>query len=280
MIVLPSGLAGDIRKLKGTEANILADQKRAKKGETFDAIMAGCWLRTEDPGPYKIAEGGSVPWGKVLVCDRFVALMAIRIATYGPVYSFKAHCDKKEGGCDHRFEWEVNLETQLPIFDLPEESRAAIKEGRNRFETEVDGKRVVFKLITGEDEWKGGRKLAENKNQLITTALGNRVVEVDGVNRAHIDRWITNLDLDVQLEMLAAFEKVDGGVETSLEIECPECDRPFEVSPPFAGADFWLPRRQSRTKSRDGRQSRTLTSTGSSPTTEEETTTDPETETT
>lgn len=275
IVKLPSGLAGEIRKLKGTEADVLADQKAAKKGETFDAVLGGCWLRTEDPGPYRIAEGGSVPWSKVLVCDRFVALMAIRIATYGPVYAFKAHCDKKDGGCDHRFEWEINLESQLPIFDLPEESRVAIRENRNRFETEADGKRVVFKLLNGEDEWKGGKKLAENKSQLMTTALSNRIVEVEGVNRAQVERWVRNLDLDIQLDMLASFEKVDGGVETALEIECPECDRPFEVSPPFAGADFWLPRRQSRKKSRDGRESRTLTS-GSSTTTEE---TDP-TETT
>ena len=259
-IVLPSGLAGEVRKLQGSEADVLADEKGAKKGETFDKILSACWLETSDPGPYGIAEGVKPAWHKVLVCDRFVALLGIRIATHGSDYTFKTHCQKKEGGCDHRFEWGIDLEKQLPIFDLPAESRDAIKAGTNRFETVRDGKRVTFKLLTGEDEWKGGKKLAENKNQLMTVALGNRILEIEGVHRSGIDGWLKRLGLDEQLELLADFEKVDGGVETSLEIECPECERPFEVSPPFVGADFWLPRKQSRTKSRDGRTSRTLTS--------------------
>jgi len=270
IVKLPSGLAGEVRKLKGTEADVLADRKAARKGETFDKVLAGCWLKTEDPGPYRVADGGSVPWGKVLVCDRFLALMVIRIATYGPLYTFKAHCDERERGCGARFDWEVNLETQLPIFDLPEDSRAAIREGRNRFNAEAEGRRVVFKLQTGEDEWRAGKKLVENKSQLMTTALANRIVEVDGIDKRRIDAWVQDLDMDVQLDLMAQFEAVDGGVETNLEIECPECDRPFEVSPPFEGADFWLPRQQSRKKSRDGRESRTLTA-GSPETSEKET---------
>lgn len=269
-ITTPSGFSGEIRKLKGSEANILSDRKAARKGTTYDKILGSCWLGTTDPGPYEkigiSAEGSVVPWGKVLVCDRFYTLAAIRIVTYGPIYTFPVQCGETGRGCGHQFEWDVNIETDLPLYDLPDESRQKVAAGDNRFELGLDGKKIVFKLLTGIDERKAGNAIADNSKEVFTTALASRIVEVEGLDRRkrdQITRYLDDLDLDIQLGLLAEFEEVDGGFDTEFEVECPKCDRIQRVAVPFEGEAFWLPRSHKPTKSeatskRKRRKARTM----------------------
>ncbi|MFM9709749.1 hypothetical protein, partial [Streptomyces galilaeus] len=73
------------------EERILADRKLAKSGGQVSGLLAACWERTLDPGPYAdLAD--PVPWGKILEGDRFYALLQIRVLTYGPEYAFTVHC--------------------------------------------------------------------------------------------------------------------------------------------------------------------------------------------
>ena len=58
-IVCPSGLAGEVRGLRGKEGKLLADRAAARAGATFDQILAGCWLATADPGVYDLADGAA-----------------------------------------------------------------------------------------------------------------------------------------------------------------------------------------------------------------------------
>lgn len=270
-ITTPSGLSGEIRKLKGSEANILSDRKAARRGETYDKILRACWLTTDDPGPYVnqgvAPDSRSINWGRILVCDRFVALAAIRAATYGSSYTFPVQCGESGGrGCGHQFEWELDLETEIPVYPLPEESRAKIAAGNNRFETKLGDVAIVFKLLTGADEKRAGKTLRKSRTELFTTAIASRIVEVDGIDRWSVKKWLDTLDLDVQLELLAKFESVDGGFETENEVECPECDRVQGITVPFEGEAFWLPRTRKRpssgAKGRPKRTARTMATLG------------------
>ncbi|MEK7717126.1 MAG: hypothetical protein AAB322_05170, partial [Pseudomonadota bacterium] len=56
-IVCPSGLAGEVRGLKGKEGKLLADRAAAKAGSTFENLLSGCWLTTTEPGIYEVADG-------------------------------------------------------------------------------------------------------------------------------------------------------------------------------------------------------------------------------
>src|SRR4051794_41098829 len=93
-IVCPSGLAGEIRGLKGKEGKVLSDRTAARAGALFEKILAGCWLGTTDPGIYELSETGStdstgtIDWSKILVADRFYALLQIRALTFGDEYAF------------------------------------------------------------------------------------------------------------------------------------------------------------------------------------------------
>ena len=55
-IICPSGLAGEIRGLKGKEGKLLSDRSSARAGATFEKILAGCWLSTTDPGLYELSD--------------------------------------------------------------------------------------------------------------------------------------------------------------------------------------------------------------------------------
>lgn len=263
-VVCPSGLEGEVRKLKGSEANILADRTAQRKGETYDRILRACWTATDAVGPYErvhVAAGTtSIPWGKILICDRSHILAAIRIKTYGSVYVFPIKCDNEN--CGHKFEWQVDIEKDLPLVDLPDESRKKIKEGENEFEAALDGRKITFKLLNGDDEKRAGRKAQSNRSELFTLTLAARTTSIERVDRYEIQKFYNNLDLDVQLELLDEFEKVDGGFDTTIEVECQRCDNVFEIEIPLEGADFWLPRSVMRRKSskaeRTGRKSRTM----------------------
>lgn len=257
IVKCPSGLAGSVRKLKGSEVDILSDRAAAKKGETFDKLLAACWEKTSNQGPYGFDLEGSVPWSKILVCDRMYALIAIRVATFGAGYIFPVQCTGR--ACGEKFEWEINLTKDLTIYDLPAETLEKIKAGDNHFLTEVDGQEIGFRLLDGEAEKKVGKRVALHRDQLMTTALASRIVSIGGEPKNHVavEAFLKEMDMDAQLALLSKFEEVDGGVDQVIEVECPHCMGRQTISLPLEAEGFWIPssrlqRKQTRIAARQG----------------------------
>jgi hypothetical protein len=238
-IICPSGLSGEIRGLKGKEGKLLADRNAARAGSTFEKLLAGCWLQTIDPGVYDIPDGAPLEWAKVLVADRFYALLQIRSLTFGDEYAFSIQC--KSAGCRERFEWELSLK-DLPVRPLSEAAKAAFK-GGNRFETTLprDGRRVWFRLMTGADEARAAAVLKNGRDGMLLTALALRIVEIEGVTDKDKRPFLDEMEMADAAALLDKFEEVDGGVETTLEVECPACFGVQEVELPFERG-FFLPR--------------------------------------
>jgi hypothetical protein len=243
VIVCPSGLSGEIRGLKGKEANLLADRASAKRGLLFDRILSACWLSTTDSGLYGLAEGGALDWGKVLVADRFYTLLQIRSLTFGDEYAFKVQCASE--ACRERFEWQVSL-TELPVRHLSETSKAAFKAG-NRFETKLprDGRRVWFQLQTGAEEVRAASHLRASTDRVLLTALAVRIVEIEGVPSKDKLRFLEEMEMADAAALLDEFDAADGGVETDIEVECPHCWAVQEIRLPF-GPEFFLPRSKAK----------------------------------
>jgi hypothetical protein len=238
-IVCPSGLSGEIRGLKGKEGKLLADRTAARAGSTFEKLLAGCWLETHDPGIYDVAEGAPLDWAKVLVADRFYTLLQIRSLTFGDEYAFSVQC--RNAGCRERFEWELSLK-DLPVRALSEDAKAAFKDG-NRFETKLprDGRRVWFRLMTGADEARAATALKGGRDGMLLTALALRIVEIEGVADRERRAFLEEMEMADAAALLDTFEEVDGGVETTLEVECQSCLGVQEVELPFERG-FFLPR--------------------------------------
>ncbi|ACY13462.1 hypothetical protein [Haliangium ochraceum] len=238
----PSGLTGRVRGMKVREERILADRKLAKSGGQLDALLGACWEETLDAGPYDIAADG-LDWGQVLQGDRFYALLQIRVQTYGADYAFATHC--QAGGCRARFEWELDL-TELPCRKLSEASRQALDAG-NRFETTLPGAgvRVWFRLLTGADERKLSQLRQNAGERLLSALLAFRVREVEGVEAGDKKRFLEDLSLRDADFLVGEFDRVDCGVDTRIEVECPTCLATQDLDLPFDHS-FFLPGAQRR----------------------------------
>ena len=217
VITCPSGLQGRVRGMKVREERVLADRKLAKSGGQVDELLAACWEETLDPGPY----------------------------------AFGVSC--RNDNCRARIDWEIDL-TKLPVRKLSEESRAAFV-GGNRFETTLPdaGKKVAFKLLTGDDERKLPALQRSAPDKLLSAVLAYRVLEIDGVDAKAKRQFLEDLTMRDADFLVDEFDRVDCGVDTTIEIECPECFQTQEVELPF-DKGFFLPGKD-RTARRKARSS-------------------------
>jgi hypothetical protein len=247
VITCPSGLMGRIRGMKVREERTLADRKLARSGGQMDELLAACWEETLAPGPYTLGDS-PLDWGKVLQGDRFFALLMVRVLTYGPEYAFSLQC--RNDSCRARFEWELDLQ-KLPVRPLSEESRTVFAAG-NRFETTLPdaGKRVRFKLLTGEDERRLPQLQRAAPDRLLSSVLAYRVIDIDGVDPRDKRRFLEDLSLRDADFLFDEFDRVDCGVDTTVEVECPECFLVQDVDLPF-DRSFFLPGKERTARRRD-----------------------------
>ena len=229
-VICPSGLAGQVRGLKIKEGSLFTDRKLARQGLIVDKVLGRCWLETTDPGPYDFGDKG-IDWGKVLQGDRFHTLLQVRVATYGPQYAFSLTCQNE--ACRQRFEWELDL-LELPVKGLSPESIDIFKNG-NRFETALPsaGKKVWFRLLTGADERKIPALRSKAESNLMTALFAFRILEIEGVKPQEKRRFVEDLELSDAMYLRSEFDRVDCGVETAIEVECPHCYTVQEVELPF-----------------------------------------------
>ena len=251
VITCPSGLTGRIRGMKVREERILADRKLAKSGGQIDELLASCWEETLDAGPYDFEVGAKPDWGKVLQGDRFFALLMVRALTYGAEYAFGVGC--RNDACRHRIDWELDL-TTLPVRELSASSRSAFASG-NRFEAKLPdaGKTLHFRLLTGEDERKLPAIQRASPDRMLSGVLAYRVLDVDGVDAKQKRAFLEDLTMRDADLLVDEFDRVDCGVDTTIEVECPECFTVQEVELPF-DKGFFLPGRD-RTARRRARSS-------------------------
>ena len=247
IITCPSGLTGRIRAMLVREERILADRKLAKAGGQVDELLAACWEETLEAGPYDFGDK-VIDWGQVLQGDRFFALLKVRALTYGPQYAFSVPC--QNDACRARIEWELDL-GELPCRPLSDESRAAFT-GGNRFETvlPVSGKRGWFRLVTGADERKLPQLRKGAGDRLLSAMLAFRVVEIEGVEARERRKVIEELTMRDADFLVDEFDRVDCGVDTAIEIECPECFASQEIDLPF-DRTFFMPAKERTARRRD-----------------------------
>lgn len=234
----PSGLTGTVRGLSVADANSIASATRKKDRIALAGrILKACWLTTEDPGPYELEEGAAPKWDSILQGDIDFLLIQIRVATHGPEYLFKTQCDNSS--CREQFEWGIDLIDDLPVNKFDNAQRERFKEG-NLFECETpdSGEIVTFKLPTHGDTKKQAKQRANSRDQLMTLALRTRIVSVEGVE--NLRQFIEGLSLGQANELIESFDMADVGLDTDIEVECPDCGTIREVSLPL-DREFFFP---------------------------------------
>lgn len=126
---------------------------------------------------------------------------------------------------------------------------------RNRFETTLPdaGKRVRFRLLTGDDARRLPALQRSAPDKLLSAVLAYRVLDIDGVEPKAKRQFLEELSMRDADFLVDEFDRVNCGVDTTIEIECPECFSTQEVDLPFDRA-FFLPGRD-RTARRKARSS-------------------------
>jgi hypothetical protein len=238
VVKLPSGAVVELRELKGKEGKLLSDKEAIKSGMFLDKILTACTVNVVDPGPYKPVavapvDGGAprqvLDWSKVLIGDRFFALVHIRIISLGDSFCFKLQCSQE--GCRKRFEQEITLSKDLTVRILSDEDRAVFASS-NLFETrDANGKLIRYRLPTGHDEVIAARS-TQSMDGAFMAALLQRIesIEDEVVPRVYLE----DCGFGKLLDLLQTFDEHNCGVNTSLEIECPHCGNLEDVELPFA----------------------------------------------
>jgi hypothetical protein len=237
-VILPSGLSGTVRKLSVKEARLFSDRAKAKDGSLFTSILKACWSSTTDPGPYVIPDSGQPNWLDVLTGDRFYAVLKVRCATYGSEYNFRVQCSDER--CRHPYEYSVNLD-DLEIKPLSEESKAQFLAG-NKFEVALpeDGRRVYFNLMTGADEERAAKLLKNSNGDPLFKALQFRIKGIEDVEDKNRRKFLEEMSMSDAVALLQMMDEVDCGVETNIQVECPECYSIEDIRLPLTHG-LWLP---------------------------------------
>lgn len=234
-ILCPTGLSITVRGMTVKEERILSDQRALRSGRFVTSLLRSCVSEITDYGPYNEA---GFDWKMVAQGDRFVALMAVRIATYGANYSFKVGCPD----CREPLRRTVDLSEDLKIKECPEASLEAIKSG-GLLEAKIGESLIRFRIPTGLEEERAAAAKGVARAPL-STGLKIRVVEVEQngelLKKRQIDGWLESLPLGLARDIRAAFEEAEFGVDTTHEFDCTECGAIVEIDLPF-GREFWLP---------------------------------------
>jgi hypothetical protein len=248
VIVCPSGLTGEIRTAKIGDLEKFAETARRNFARALTDLLNSCWLRTDDKAIYE----EPLHWGKALAGDRLYAWIQMWILRSGADLDFQFQCDNE--GCrtvNPKLQgWTSKLDA-LPVQMLPEASKATFLAG-NRFETTVDGKRVVFRLMTGELEAEvEGR--SRGKNRTLSEGMAERLVEVEGVGNKFefLAAWAHELDDGEVERFIAVRDAADCGVELGVEVQCEFCSRVVPIDIPFAAT--WLRLAKKKTSTSRGR---------------------------
>lgn len=236
-ILCPSGLRIAVRKMKLREYKLFANNAGMRSGASIDEVLAAC-TTVIDPGPAYAP--GTFNWKTTaLQGDRFFTQIQIRSCTHGSKFNFDAKCPE----CRKKIAWTVNL-TDLPVVPYPTESRRK-NAARERFALRVAGKLVEFTLLTAEDEKRLVKIVGDRAEEdAVVESLAYRMRSVEGVSRKDpkvFREWLEDLDMEEVFAIRAEIDRVSGGVETSIGIECSRCGE-FQINLPFGGAGFWTPK--------------------------------------
>jgi len=238
-ITCPSGLKGVIREMKVKEQMILTDPKLVRTGRFMTEVVRNCWVRTLDPGPYPWGSNPPtvLPWEQILQADKIFAFKEVRVASFGPKFSWDIVCS--EEFCKNHFIWEVELD-KLPVVKLDPKYVENVRTGK-AFETTIGGRKVKYRFLIGSDD---ARLLELNRDMgmpAIMATYMSRIVAVEGIDASDLEAlktWIEDLAYSEGIKFQQELEAIDCGVDTIIEIKCNRCENVQRAILPLVQAFF------------------------------------------
>ena len=219
-MTLPSGITIEYRGMTGRDEDLLTNRKKLMSGEAMDEILKNCIIDF----------GGKAPMlsdvEALISPDRIALLLAIRIESYGDSMDVELDCGNE--AC-------AGNKTRVTV-DLSTIESTPLPEGEGGFEVTVEGKRVKFGYLTGKKE----RALAKTKEDLLTTAMALRLIEVEGIHANDHKKWLRDLPVAGRRTLRDAMAATDAGPQTVKTADCSSCGNElrFDVQ---AQVSFFFP---------------------------------------
>lgn len=214
-----------IRAMRGSEEDILAAENVAP-GVKMEQILLGCLVSLGPvSGRQQLAE--IVP--QLSIGDRLFLLLAIRRATLGDTYPYVAKCP----ACGRKDLYMADL-GGLAVRPMPDPSRR-VYDG-----VLPGGSTVRWSVMTGLSEAKALRlPAAQRKADSVTLSIAARV-ELIADKPVSVPQ-LKDLPMADRNALRDMFAEAEGGVETSLDFECPACGEAWEEELEIGQAGFFSP---------------------------------------
>lgn len=213
----------EFSELTGYDEDLLASRSMPNH-KKMGAMIGRCLRRVGS-----ITDKGklAVIANELLFGDRAFLLFELRKLTFGPIYMFNAKCPS----CDKDTLFETNFNEDVKIKQMPDPTKRI-------YEAVLpSGKPIRFRLLNGADE----ERLAKvsDPGDKLSTSLLLRIELLDGKPPTlHDVKSLSMRDRDTFRDM---FEDIDGGVITSVELQCPACFADFEQTIDPGQAGFFFP---------------------------------------
>jgi hypothetical protein len=233
-VTCPSGLQGRLRGMKVKDEQLFADRKLVQSGRVISEILKACWLETLDPGPYAFQNATPV-FENLLAADRTYLLIQLRVASYGPDYEFRVTCSS----CRKIYGWGINLEKDIDVIPVSPRGLDSVKSGEPVLLELTDGRKIKCRLLTGEDERFLSTLGVKDESKALTFHLARRIVAIDGKDRFNdVVEVVQDMEAIVADKLWDETDTLEGGVETSFDVECPSCGNVQQALLPFEAGFF------------------------------------------
>ena len=213
-----------VREITGHEEDMLANRKMIA-GQKINALIAQC---TERVGT--ITDKGKLSQVvlDMTVGDRLFAIFAIRRVTVGDDYTFEAQCNH----CDFTGRYTIDLST-LEVKEMPDRAKREFEEVLPKSQT-----RVKFHPMIGREEMKL-QQIDKKGTDSLSLAIIVRLEEMDG--KVPTLNVVKGWSMKDRQFLRKKFDAVEGGVETGVELDCPNCFQEFKQELDVGQASFFFP---------------------------------------
>jgi hypothetical protein len=219
-----------IKAMTAQEEDILMSRALWKEGTVTTHLIKSC-LIDKSVNPAELLSG-----------DRNALLVSIRITGYGTDYRATATCPACSKSDSYTFD--------LSQIGIKRMGSNPVAPGANEFEfvLPVSKKRVVFKLLTVQDE--DDDRIAKermqrlfpdaNQNNPVTRQLENQVISIDGkTDRTAIAAFIKVMPAADSRALRTRMRDTEPGLDMQLDMECRSCGVESKVALPLGAAFFW-----------------------------------------